>query len=149
MDLLWISVAVGLVVGGLMSTIFGLYNRAGSEPYIRMLFGISSYDLIFNGIILILAIGFLFLAVIAFFIRDLTYPVMKPFNFTVETLLMAFLPASILLVMAPLRGYKIDLTVLEEFGILTLKFGALHLLLQFSGFYSNIFAPPVMVGAKR
>ena len=56
-------------------------------------------------------------------------------------------PSSILLAMAPLRGHKIDLETLQEFGVLCVKFGALHLLLQFSGFYSNVF-PPV-VGGKR
>ena len=62
-------------------------------------------------------------------------------NFTLETILMAVLPSIGFLAMAVLRGYRIDSKVSEEFSILVLKFGVLHLLLQFSGFYSNIFPP--------
>ena len=54
---------------------------------------------------------------------------------------MAFLPAVVFLIMAPLRGYKVTGTTFEEFSVLVVKFGILHLLLQFSGFYSNVFPP--------
>ena len=147
MDLLWISLIVGLLLGTILSVVFGVYSKGTSEPYIRMLFGMSSYDLIFDGIIIIVAAGFLFLTVVAIVVRDTAYPIAKPLNFTLETMMMTFLSSSILLAMAPLRGHKIDLETLQEFGVLCVKFGALHLLLQFSGFYSNVF-PPV-VGGKR
>jgi putative Mn2+ efflux pump MntP len=62
-------------------------------------------------------------------------------NFILETLLMAILPSIGFLAMAVLRGYHIDSEVFTEFSVLVLKFGILHLLLQFSGFYSNIFPP--------
>jgi hypothetical protein len=148
MDLLWISLIVGLIIGTILSVIFGVYSKGTSEPYIRMLFGMSSYDLIFDGIILIISAGFLFLTVVAVIVRDTAYPIAKPLNFTLETMLMTFLSSSILLAMAPLRGRKIDLETLQEFAILSVKFGALHLLLQFSGFYSNVF-PPTVVAGKR
>jgi heme/copper-type cytochrome/quinol oxidase subunit 3 len=148
MDLLWISLIVGLLLGTILSVVFGVYSKTTSEPYIRMLFGLSSYDLIFDGIIIIISAGFLFLTVVAIVVRDTAYPIAKPLNFTLETMMMTFLSSSVLLAMAPLRGQKIDLETLKEFGILSVKFGALHLLLQFSGFYSNVF-PPVVIGAKR
>lgn len=148
MDLLWISVIVGLLLGTVLSVVFGLYNKAGAEPYIRSIFGVSSNDLIFDGIIFIVAAGFLFLVAVSIVIRDTWYPINLPWNFTIETLLMSFLPASVLLMMGPLRGYPINGQLFEEFGVLSLKFGLLHLLFQFSGFYSNVF-PPQMRGAKR
>jgi hypothetical protein len=135
-------------LGSIISLVFGLYSKAGVEPYIRTLFGMSSYDLIFDGIIFIVVAGFLFLMVVSVIIHDLAYPISKPWHFTIETLLMAFLPASVILMMGPLRGYPIDLSLIEEFGVLVLKFGALHILLQFSGFYSNVF-PPKLLGGKR
>ena len=141
MDLLWISLGVGLLVGLTMSLVFGLYNRAGAETYLRTFLGVSSYDLIFNGIIFIVAAGFLFLAVVSFIIRDTWYPTTRPWNFTVETIMMSFLPASVLLMMGPLRGYPLNGQLFEEFAVLCAKFGILHLLMQFSGFYSSVFPP--------
>ena len=135
-------------MGSLVSLVFGIYSKAGAEPYIRTLFGMSSYDLIFDGIIFVVVAGFLFLTVISVIIRDLAYPMKRPWNFTIETLLMAFLPASVILMMGPLRGHPINLQLIEEFGVLVLKFGALHILLQFSGFYSNVF-PPSLLNGKR
>ena len=149
MDILWIAVGVGLLIGTILSVIFGVYNRTGSEPYIRNIFGMSSADLIFDGIIFILAFGCLFLAVVAIVIRDNIYPSQFPVKFTIETLLMSIVPASIFLVMANFRGYKIDSKDGIEFSILLLKFGILHLLLQFSGFYSDTFPPFIVKGARR
>ena len=149
MDILWIAVGFGLCIGAVLSVVFGLYSRAGSEPYIRTMFGMSSADLIFDGIVFILAFGCLFLAVVSIIIRDNIYPSQFPIRFTVETLLMAILPASLLLLMANFRGYVIDAKVGMEFTVLMLKFGALHLLLQYSGFYSDTFPPLIMKGGRR
>ena len=149
MDILWIAVGVGLSIGTVLSIVFGIYNRAGSEPYIRTIFGMSSADLIFDGILFILAFGCLFLAVVSIIIRDNIYPSKFPLRFTIETLLMSVVPASLLLLMANFRGYKIDSKVGTEFTILAIKFGALHLLLQFSGFYSDTFPPLITKGGRR
>ena len=148
MDILWIAVGVGLCIGTVLSIVFGIYNRAGSEPYIRTIFGMSSADLIFDGILFILAFGCLFLAVVSIIIRDNIYPSKFPLRFTVETLLMSFVPALLLLLMANFRGYTIDSKVGMEFGVLALKFGILHLLLQFSGFYSDTFPPLITKGGR-
>jgi hypothetical protein len=141
MELLYIAAIAGIALGAVLSVVFGVYSRTGAESYIRSLFGMSSYNLIFGGIVFILVASFLFLATISGVVKDLAYPKMKPVNFTVETLLMAFLPASVFLIMTPLRGYPITGTTYEEFMVLVVKFGLLHILLQFSGFYSNIFPP--------
>jgi hypothetical protein len=149
MDILWIAVGVGLFIGSILSVLFGIYNRAGTEPYIRNIFGMSSADLIFDGIVCILAFGCLFLAVVSIVIRDNIYPSQFPLKFTLETLLMSVIPASIFLVMANFRGYKIDSKVGMEFSVLLLKFAILHLLLQFSGFYSDTFPPTILKGGRR
>lgn len=141
MNLLWISLGIGLIIGLSMSVFFGLYNRAGAETYLRTFLGVSSYDLIFNGMIFIISAGFLFLAAVSFVIRDTWYPTTRPWNFTVETIMMSFLPASVFLMMGPLRGYSLSSELFGEFALLSAKFGILHLLMQFSGFYSSVFPP--------
>jgi hypothetical protein len=141
MELIWIALVVGAVVGIALSVVFGVYSKATAESYVRTLFGISSYNLIVGGVILLLSVSFLFLATISGVIRDLKYPNAYPFRFTLETLLMGFLSSGVFLVMTVLRGYPINTSVLEDFSVLVAKFGALHVLLQFSGFYSNIFPP--------
>lgn len=141
MDTLWIALGIGLLCGLAVSVVFGIYSRAGAEPYIRSFFGLSSYDLIFDGIIFMLSAGAFFLVSLSWLIRDLTYPKKLTMNFILETILMAILPSIGFLAMAILRGYHLDSEVYTEFSVLVLKFGVLHLLLQFSGFYSNIFPP--------
>lgn len=141
MDLLYIAALGGLALGAILSAVFGIYSRGSAESYMRSLFGMSSYNLIFSGIVFVLVASFLFLATISGVVRDLKYPTGSPVNFTIETLLMAGLPASVFLVMTVLRGYSITMTTFEEFSVLLIKFGLLHILLQFSGFYSNVFPP--------
>jgi hypothetical protein len=52
---------------------------------------------------------------------------------------MAVMSSSIIFIMTVLRGKKINATTWEEFALLLAKFGSLHILLQFSGFYSYVF----------
>lgn len=140
MDILYIGAIAGLVLGAILSIVFGIYSKSGAESFVRSLFGISTYDLIFGGIIFIVVASFVFLATISGIVRDLKYPTTKPLNFVIETLLMAILPAIVFVIMTPLRGYKITGKTIEEFMVLLAKFGILHLLLQFSGFYTSVFS---------
>ena len=136
---MWIAVIVGSLVGLALSVVFGIYSKATADSYVRSVFGVSSYDLIFDGIIFIVIASFVFLATVSGVVRDISYPTNRPVHFTIETFLMAFLPASVFLMMIPLRGYRITPSSMEEFFVLVAKFGILHILLQFSGFYSNVF----------
>lgn len=138
---MWLALGIGLIIGTVLSIVFGIYSRAGAEPYIRMFFGMSSYDLIFDGIVFMLSAGGLFLMILSCIIRDSAYPMNTSINFLLETFLMAVLPSIGFLAMAGLRGYRLDSEVAMEFGVLLAKFGILHILLQFSGFYSNVFPP--------
>jgi hypothetical protein len=73
-------------------------------------------------------------------VRDLAYPISKPGYFVAEALMMATFSAMTIFPMTIFRGYSISATTVEEFGILFAKFGVLHVLLQFSGFYSYVFS---------
>jgi hypothetical protein len=72
-------------------------------------------------------------------VRDLSFPRANPISFTIETILMGFLCSSIIFAMTALRGYTISSKTWIEFTALFIKFGLLHILLQFSGVYSELF----------
>ena len=148
MDLIWIAVIAGSIIGLTVSVLFGIYNKPTADVYIKTLFNISSSDLILDGILFIVVVGFTILATISVIIRDSWYPVNRPWYFTTETLLMAFMSSAVFLVMPVFRGYSYTGETVLEFMLLVLKFGALHILLQFSGFYSSLF-PPLSSGGKR
>lgn len=141
MDLIWIALIGGVVLGSILSVLFGVYSTASANTYTRNIFGMSSTSLLLDGTVAILAVIIIVLTTVSVMVRDAWYPMSHPGNFILETMLMAFLPASVFLVMVPLRGYRFTVETFLEFGVLFLKFGVLHVLLQFSGFYSDIFPP--------
>lgn len=149
MDYIWISVIIGLVLGAIASAMFGIYSTSTADSYTRSFFGMNSHDLVFYGIIVILIPSFLLLTTLCIMIRDSWYPINMPGNFTIETLLMGFLPAFVFLLMPLLRGYSYTSETILEFIVLVVKFGALHVLLQFSGFYSSIFPPLIKTAGKK
>ena len=141
MDSIWWSVLGGLLIGAVLSIVFSVYNRKGADAISRSFLGMSTSVLITDIILIVVVTSFAVLATVSAFVRDLTYPTKAPVNFTIETLLMAFVPSVLIFAMALLRGYKITGETFEEFGFLAVKFGVLHILLQFSGFYSYVFPP--------
>jgi hypothetical protein len=136
----WVAI-IGAFLGIVVSVIFGVFSKAGANVYTRTLFGISSSNLITDGIVLLMVATIVFLTGVSIVVRDGTYPTAHPFYFTIETLLMGFLPAIPLLLMTIFRGYPIGLKSMVEFAILVSKFAGLHVLLQYSGFYSTVFPP--------
>jgi hypothetical protein len=140
MDLMWISLLVGLAIGGVLSLVFGLYSKAGSSSYSRSIFGIQSTQLITDAVLMLVGASVVFLAVVSALVKDLAYPNKKPLNFAMETLAMATFSSMIIFLMTYLRGVRFSGATVEEFFVLFAKFGVLHVLLQFSGFYSYIFS---------
>ena len=142
MELMWWALIVGGILGAILSTVFGIYSTKTSNAYSLNILGMSSGDVITDAIFLILAASVIFLATVSGLVRDLYYPMNRPWSFTAEVFLMAIPPALTFLVMVALRGYALTTAdVWEKFVILILKFGLLHVLLQFSGFYSDILPP--------
>jgi hypothetical protein len=140
MDLMWISLLVGLAIGGVLSLVFGLYSKAGSSSYSRSIFGIQSTQLITDAVLMLVGASVVFLAVVSALVKDLAYPNKKPLNFAMETLAMATFSSMTIFLMTYLRGVRFSGATVEEFFVLFAKFGVLHVLLQFSGFYSYIFS---------
>jgi hypothetical protein len=142
MDFTWITFLIGgVVVGTVLSFIFGFNVGKGTSGFTKTIFGMQTTDLITDLILFGLGVFVVLLSVISGYVRDLTYPRKSPLNFTIETLSMAGLGSVIIFLMTHLRGYPITTKTYEEFALLFLKFGVLHVLLQFSGFYSFLFPP--------
>jgi len=96
-------------------------------------------DLISQTTFFSIGIAVAILAGYSVLIRDLSYPTAQPIKFTIETLLMGLLCASIIFIMTVFRGYTIIENTWLEFGLLYIKFSLLHILFQFSGIYSELF----------
>ena len=92
-------------------------------------------------IFLILAV--IYLVLVSIIVQDLRYPREHPILFTIETLLFSLGCAAVIFLMAYGRG-DITLVTVLEFFVVALKFGVLHILLQFSGFYSYVFEYPLV-----
>lgn len=137
---MWIFLLVGLAIGGVLSVIFGVYSKTGSSSYSRTIFGMQSTQLITDAVLLLVGASVVFLAVVSALVKDLAYPTKKPLSFAMETLAMATFSSMTIFLMTYLRGIRFSKTTVEEFFILFAKFGVLHILLQFSGFYSYIFS---------
>jgi len=142
MDLMWWSLIIGAILGVALSAVFGIYSTKTSNAWSLSILGMNSGDLITDALFLILAASIIFLATVSALVRDMYYPVNRPWAFTAEVFLMAIPPALTFLVMVALRGYALTTAdVWEKFFMLLAKFGLLHVLLQFSGFYSDILPP--------
>jgi hypothetical protein len=140
MDLMWLSLLVGLAIGGVLSVIFGVYSKSGSTSYSRSIFGIQSTTLITDAVVLLVGATVVFLSVVSAIVKDLGYPTKKPLSFAMETFAMATFSSMTIFLMTYLRGVAFTKSTAEEFFILFAKFGVLHILLQFSGFYSYVFS---------
>jgi hypothetical protein len=138
MDSIWWAVIIGLVIGAVISAVFGVFSKKDAEKASRTFLGMSSSSLVTNAIVIVVVGGFVFLSLLAVFVKDLDYPVKSPVKFTIETILMAGLPSSLIFLMTNFRGKKITSSTVQEFFVLFAKFGVLHILLQFSGVYTNL-----------
>ena len=89
-------------------------------------------------IIIIVLVSVLYLIALSIIVQDLRYPKEHPYLFTLETLLFSIGCGAIVFLMAYGRN-DLSLSTVLEFFVISLKFGVLSILLQFSGFYSYAF----------
>jgi uncharacterized SAM-binding protein YcdF (DUF218 family) len=90
------------------------------------------------GAVALLVMCVIYLVVLSILVQDLKYPREHPLLFTLETLLFSLGTGSIIFLMAYGRGALTAMTTVE-FLVVSVKFGVLHILLQFSGFYTYVF----------
>ena len=140
-DTFLIAAAVGLILGTILSYLFGSMALPTKIPYRFTISGLSTNLIVVNLLVIVLVSAIIFLSYVAAIVRDVAFPSTHPWLFLTETALVSFVPASVIYIMTDVRTTgKIDLTDLNvSFLLLAAKFGIFHLLFQFSGVYSYFF----------
>ena len=134
-----IAAAVGLVLGTALSYIFGSIVLPTKIPFEFTIGGISSNLFIVDVLVVALVGAVIFLGYVAAIVRDTAFPAKHPWLFMVETVVVSFVPASVIYIMTDFRGGSgTDLNT--NFLLLAAKFGIFHLLFQFSGLYTYFFS---------
>ena len=130
-------IVVGALIGIVISYLFikhGYVNR-----YQANVFGINSNNLITGVTIFCIVGGIATLSGMSAIIKDIDFIIKEPYLFTLETLLMGLLPTLALVGVIYLRTNKFSNRNLIETSALFIKFAALHVLLQISGYYRYVF----------
>ena len=140
-DTFIIATMVGVVLGSVLSYIFGSVALPTKIPFEFTIGGISSNLILTDIIVAVFVCAVIFLGYVAAIVRDTGFPSAHPWMFLAETAGVAFIPASVIYIMSSVRSTgKFDLSGLNgSFMLLAAKFGIFHLLFQFSGVYSYFF----------
>jgi hypothetical protein len=136
-----LAAVAGLVLGGVLSLLFGRYALPTRIPS-EFIIGGFPVGVILADVILFAAVGaIVFFAYVSMVVQDVTFPTEHPWLFIIETLIVSFVPASVIYVITDFRDNgKFDaIRINREFLFLAAKFGIFHLLFQFSGVYSYMF----------
>ena len=137
-DLLYTAM-IGIFIGSLVSLVFNINSAPTANKFSYLIFGIHSEVLIATILLFVLTSGVAGLAGLSILVRDFEYPKENPLRFFIEFCFASIVPAMLLIVMTYLRSNSFNVYTFLEFLALALKFGLLHVLLQFSGVYSSIF----------
>jgi hypothetical protein len=132
------AVVAGLALGGILSLLFGRYALPTRIPS-EFTIGGFPVGVILTDVILFAAVGaIVFFGYVSIIVQDTTFPHEHPWLFIIETLIVSFVPASIIYVITDFRDDgRLDLSSLNrEFLMLAAKFGLFHLFFQFSGVYT-------------
>lgn len=139
MDLsLLIACAAGLGLGVLMSWLFA--KNFSNQGSINSIFGMNINTLMTNLLMFSVIFAIVIFSTLSYLVKDLTYPRENPVYFTLETLFSSFVPSSMFYAILFLRGIPATQHRNIEYILLSAKFGLLHILFQFSGFYTYAFS---------
>ncbi len=137
-----IAAVLGLGIGGLLSLVFGRYALPTRIPTEFMLFGYPSGVILTNVVIVAIVGAIVFLGYVSTIVQDTVFPAAHPWLFVLETLIVGFVPASVIYAITDFRDNgQINFAGLNlEFLFLAAKFAIFHLLFQFSGVYTYMFS---------
>ena len=137
-----IATAVGLGLGFLLSLLFGRYTLPTKIPSEFTIAGFPTGVILTNIVIVAIVGAIVFFGYASIVVQDTKFPVDHPWFFIVETLVVSFVPASVIYVITDFRqDGKLDFAALNrDFLLLAAKFGIFHLLFQFSGVYTYLFS---------
>jgi hypothetical protein len=136
-----VAAALGLALGGLLSLVFGRFALPTRIPFQFTIGGFSTGVLLTNIVLAVIIGAIVFFGYVSIIVQDTVFPRAHPWLFLIETLVVGFVPASVIYVMQDFRDDgNFNLSQLNlEFLLLGAKFGIFHMLFQFSGLYSYLF----------
>ena len=136
-----VAAALGLALGGVLSLVFGRFALPTRIPFQFTIGGFSTGVLLTNLVLAVIIGAIVFFGYVSIVVQDTAFPRAHPWLFLIETLVVGFIPASVIYVMQDFRDDgDFNLSKLNmEFLLLGAKFGIFHLLFQFSGLYSYLF----------
>jgi len=133
-----IACIAGLGLGVLVSWLF--VKNFSNQNSINSIFGMNINTLMMNIILFSLILAIVIFSALSYLVKDFDYPREHPLYFTLETLFAAFVPSSMFYAIMFLRGIPATFSRNMEYLLLSAKFGLLHILFQFSGFYTYAFS---------
>jgi hypothetical protein len=137
----FLAAIVGLALGGVLSAIFGRFVLPTRLPFEFTIGGISTGLVLTDILLIAIVAAIVFLGYVSMVVQDTAFPRAHPWLFLVETLTVSLVPASVIYVMLDFRDNgKVNFPPTAEYLLLAIKFGIFHLLFQFSGIYSYMFA---------
>jgi hypothetical protein len=135
-----VAAAAGLLVGASLSFLFGRFTLPTKIPTEFTIGGIPTGVVLTNLVLVVIVAAVVFFAYASYVVQDTTFPTQQPWLFLIETLVVAFVPASVIYVILDFRhDGRLELSTLNlDFLLLAAKFGIFHLLFQFSGLYTYL-----------
>ena len=136
-----VAAIVGLAVGAILSLLFGRYTLPTRIPSEFTIGGFPTGVILTNILIIAIVGAIVFFGYVSIIVQDTTFPTQHPWLFIIETLVVGFVPASVLYVITDFRSNgRLDLSDINwDFLLLAGKFAIFHLLFQFSGVYTYFF----------
>ena len=136
------AAVVGLVFGIILSLLFGRYTLPTNIPSEFTIGGFPTGIILTNILIIAIVGAFVFFGYVSVVVQDTVFPTQHPWLFIIETLIVGFVPASVLYVITDFRDNgKLDiLNINIDFLLLAGKFAIFHMLFQFSGVYTYFFS---------
>jgi hypothetical protein len=125
--------AVGLVVAAVITSVFQLH----SNKIDGLILGGKTANVIEATITSIFVFSIAIMIWFSVTVRDMKFPRANPIRFTIEVLAASFLPSLFIFLLYYLRQVHINRYTMAAFLLLSLKFGLVHILFQFSGIYST------------
>lgn len=135
---LLIAAGAGLAIGVIVDVLFVRGSVRNNVSNSVSIYGMNANALIANVTMACLVLTLIIFAGLSYIVQDLKYPRAQPINFTLETLCATFVPALILYIVMFFRGIPFTRGRHLEYLAISVKFGLLHIMFQFSGVYTYL-----------
>ena len=140
-----IAIGIGGFFGLVLAYAFKVNAKNTSNKLAYQIFGGDHIKFVNNIVIGLATMGFVVMAAVSTTVRDIDFVKKGPANFIGETAVASILPALVIVIAAWMREYPMNMNMFWIFLLFAVKCGILHLLFQFTGYYSYLFAGSVVL----